>query len=910
VGVLRTVGNEAVGADISTDAAACVLLGVGGCDVTLAAEEITTVGFGSIGALVAATGDTNINVGVLRTGGDEAAGLDLSADPNACVALGVGACDTAFTIGELTTSGANAPAALVRAAGDIDADIGVLRTEGNESVGLDLASDPETCAVLGAGACDTSFSVGQLTTEGTGATGILARTSGATTGNVGVLRTRGADATGVDIAANPTSCVLIGAGACDIGLTANEVSTTGDGAAAVLIGAAGNVVTDLGLLSTAGDDATALNIVADPAACLAFGPGSCVVTAAVDEVETGGDNSPGIVVETPDDVTVDAGTVNTAGADSSGVIVTTDTGAQVITAGPVRVRGLRSNGIVATSETGDIAITAEDDIVSDLGVGIIADTGGAVNITTLAGADVSGGLGGIDATSGLGTRMLLRGAVSGGTGPAINVDGAAADILVDTTGAISGRIDLTDAADRLVNNGTFAARGTSNFGAGFDVLTNNGRVNADGAVTLAGLETFNNNALIDMVDGAANDVLTLPGAYTAGAGATLAIDVDAGTTGTPADRLVIDGVVTGTTTVDLNFDEPGVVNLDGTVIVDAGLGTGNFVLGGTERAGFVDFSLGANAAGDTLLFATPNARAIEVALLPQFGQTFWYRSADAWSISAAQRRNDLQTGTGRGFGIWGQGYMAQEERGDWQDVDIAGAATRTDLRYETDYRGLQGGIDFRPGDGPLTFGITGGYQKGDTDLASGTDVDFKGWNVGGYMLYGAPQGLYAELLAKVDFFDLDLNNGDLFAGADLEGKSYGAEGEIGFRTQIAGADVDLGAGLAYVKTDIDGFEASNAVFELDDTDSLRGQLGVRISGQSGAFRPFADFRAFHEFLGDNEVRFISGGYTLPLSDRGLGTSGRIEIGVEGPVNAGGLFLSTWGELGDTTSYGVRAGFRF
>lgn len=54
----------------------------------------------------------------------------------------------------------------------------------------------------------------------------------------------------------------------------------------------------------------------------------------------------------------------------------------------------------------------------------------------------------------------------------------------------------------------------------------------------------------------------------------------------------------------------------------------------------------------------------------------------------------------------------------------------------------------------------------------------------------------------------------------------------------------------------------------------------------------------------------SGGYVLPVSDGARGTSARIEIGVVGPAAAGGLFLSGWGELGDTSSYGLRAGLRF
>jgi hypothetical protein len=117
-GVLRTSGSRALGLDIATNPATCVLVGNGGCDVTAAADQITTDGFGGIVALVSGeTGVTTIDVAALQTGGDEAAGLDLSANPTVCATLGAGACDQNFTVGDLTTRGANSPGALVRAAG-------------------------------------------------------------------------------------------------------------------------------------------------------------------------------------------------------------------------------------------------------------------------------------------------------------------------------------------------------------------------------------------------------------------------------------------------------------------------------------------------------------------------------------------------------------------------------------------------------------------------------------------------------------------------------------------------------------------------------------------------------------------------------------------------------------------------
>jgi hypothetical protein len=343
---LRTNGTDAIAIDIASDPAACILLGAGGCDVTAAADSVTTEGFGGIGALIAAAGDTTVNIGVLRTGGDQAAGLDLSADPTACIMLGVGACDTAFTVGNLTTIGDDSPGALVRAAGDITANVGVLQTNGDRAIGLDLASDPNVCLILGAGACDTSFTVGTLTTQGDGATGLLIRAAGDTTGSVNILETNGDGATGIDIASSPIACVIVGAGACDVGLTANQVTTRGDNSGAVLINAIGDITTDLGIITTEGDGSPGVSLIVNPMLCAAIGPGTCVINSQTDSVDTGGDNSPGTVVRGGDDpVTVVVGPTTTEGDNSPGTDVAA-TGPIAVTAGPTMTGGDNSPGTV------------------------------------------------------------------------------------------------------------------------------------------------------------------------------------------------------------------------------------------------------------------------------------------------------------------------------------------------------------------------------------------------------------------------------------------------------------------------------------------------------------------------------------------------------------------------------------
>jgi hypothetical protein len=908
--VIRTGGTDAAAFDISNDAAACLVLGAGGCDNTVTVDEVTTDGFGSIGGIVSSAGDTNVTIGVLRTGGDEAAGLSLGASPSSCAVLGTGACDTAFTVNELTTAGDRSPGAVVRGAGDITADVGVLRTNGDEAAGLDLASDPTACAVLGAGGCDTSFSAGELSTTGDGSTGALIRSAGDTNGSIGLLSTQGNDAAGIDIASDPQACVIAGVGACDVTLAADSVSTSGDGAAGVLIDNAGAFTGDFGLISTGGDNSTGLGITQDPAACLAVGPGVCRANVAADRTQTGGDNSPGIVIATPGPVSLDAGSIVTAGASSDGINVSTDTGAQLIAVGPVSVAGAGSDAIVAAAVCADIDITARDDVVSAQGSAIVATSGCGVRVTTLPGASVTGAAAGIDVTSGTGATITLGGLLTASAGPALDIDGAAANVTIAPTGTIAGRIDLTDNADLLTNNGLLAPAGTSDFGLGADLLVNAGTVRVDGTPVLAGLESLANRGSVDFGDGAANDTLSLPGNFTGEAGSRLTIDVAGSVAGTPTDRLVIGGNAGGTTAVSLKLlGGPAVANPAGTVIVDAATAAGGaFTLAGPTRSGLVDFSLRQNG-GDTVLLALPNEIALEPLLLSGAGFDFWYQSADAWSESATLRRSNLGSASPRGTSFWVQGYGGSDKRGKMRDIDVFGTTRATNLRYETDRRGVQGGVDFRLGS-TAAFGLTGGYQHAGSDFASGTQLDLEGHNIGAYLLHGGAAGFYAELLAKADFFDLRLGNGALFGGGGrIEGKSYGAEGEVGYRLMTGALHIDVNAGLAYVRTDLDPLEASGFRFDFDRAESLRGRIGLRAGG-TGSFAPYADVKLLHEFKGDNDTSLASGGFTLDLADHRKGTWFRGEVGLTGAPDRSGGFVSAWAETGDVKGYGLRLGFRF
>ncbi len=1012
--LLSTGGMDAAAINIESDPAACVLIGAGGCDVTAAAENVTTDGFGGIGALIAAAGDTTVTIGVLQTNGDQAAGLSLSADPTVCAILGEGACDTAFTVGSLTTNGADSPGALVRGAGDIDATVDVLQTNGDNAIGLDLASDPAACIILGAGACETSFTVGQLTTQGAGATGALVRAAGPVTGDVGILETNGDDAAGIVIEGDPTACVIVGVGTCDVGLTADQVTTNGNQAAAVIIDTVGDITTDLGLISTNGDDSPGVLLSVDPTACLAIGPGSCVISHSSGDVDTDGDNSPGTVVDGGEDpidvevgdtntdgdnspgivvtgtgpidvtagdtttngddspgivvngdddpvtltcgnvetfginspgvdidsngaitvtcesvtthgdnsdgiqvtgdtgpVAVTVGQVTTEGADSDGIDVTTTTGDQTIVTGGVNVSGPGSDGISAVA-TGcaDISITATGEIFSSDGTAIYANTLCGVTVVTEAGAPVTGADAGIDVTSGTGTTITLGDRVTATDGPAINVDGAAALITVNAGGSIVGAVDLTDEDDTLNNGGTFDVIGTRDFGAGVDVINNAGivrSVNGDGV--LANCETFNNSGTVTMVDNAANDSLSICGDYVGTGDATLAIDVDGATSGLTADQLIIAGNASGSTGIDLNQLPGGrVVDTEGVLVVDAGSVTGTpFTLNGPTQAGFINYALDQRGS-DTFLISTPDEAIFDLATLAQFGSQSWYQSGDAHLSCAAARRNDFGLAGRSALSVCGQAYYADDRSGeDDRTATVFGTVLDFSDRLDTKRWGVQLDLGYRPTEA-LEFGLTGGYEHAEADLSAGSDLEAEGYNIGAYAEYGMATGLYAGLLVKYDNVELRFDNPVIDEQVRPKLKSTGVDGEIGWRTPAMGATLDLNAGLSYVHSTMDDYDAGFISFEDGRINSLRGRIGARMTW-AGSLGPFIDAKLLHEFEGDSDTIVGSGALIDRIEGVGRGTWGRIEAGLAGGPG-GDPLLSAWADVGDVTGWGVRAGYRF
>ena len=437
------------------------------------------------------------------------------------------------------------------------------------------------------------------------------------------------------------------------------------------------------------------------------------------------------------------------------------------------------------------------------------------------------------------------------------------------------------------------------FGAGADVLNNSGTLTAfTGSATLTGLETLNNSGLINMQDGAANDVVTTSGAFVGSGASRISVDVS----DTVAERLVV-GAASGSTAVNANLVGAGLINVPGVLVVDATSSTANaFVLGSVtgNTSPLVDYTL-LQTGADYVLSAAPNAAAFDPVALVSMAGSLWYQSAD--EVFA---QTDLPSGLD-GFGAWGQIYYAQDKYGDDDDVAIIdGTAFSVDNELETDRYGFQAGVEY--GVAGTRIGLTGGYgvAKADNDLDN--DLKAKGWNVGVYGAFGGLTGFHGSALLKHDRYEVDFDGG-VFEGVDSKLRATGVDGSLGYRFGMGGeGTLDAKVGLSHVRTKIDDIGAFGFDYDIGKVTSTRGRAGLR-AAFGGNLGFYAEGSVLREFQGNGDVELFDGASFYDIESTGKGTWFRLEAGLA-PQLGSGPILAAWADLGDKKGFGLRAGFRF
>jgi len=553
-----------------------------------------------------------------------------------------------------------------------------------------------------------------------------------------------------------------------------------------------------------------------------------------------------------------------------------------------RAFGPDSNGIDVTANgCGAVNITARGPISVADGIGINAASACTVAVTTLPGAPVSGSDAGINVVSGTGATVTIGDTVTATAGPALNVDGAPATVVVQQTGTINGRFDLTDSNDTLTNAGTIIATAGSSFGGGNDSLLNTGTIRATaGPVTFAGLEATTNSGLIDMRDGVPNDTLTLPGSYQGTGGATLGVDV---ASPTASDRLVIGGGATGTTTVLVSGIDGSLIN--GAVVVDAGAGTsaGAFTYGGGS-VGLVDYTLAyLPGSNDFALYGTPSATAVSMSLIAEGARQIFYRGNDAVAshLGSGMGWTGEQPRTARAF--WFQGFGMVQDRDATIVAAPFGQARSYNLDTKQDWFGGQLGFDLA-GSGNSVFGLTAGYIGSDMKLkAAPMRFEYQAANVGAYGRVAAG-GFTLSGLIKYEKYWIDVKDRAVGLSASPKGHGWGGFLEAGYRLGGDRLFVEPLASIEYANLNIDGFDALATGFDIDEADGLRGKAGLRfgavLSDSPSRIAAYGKVQAIHEFKGKDRLTLSNSGLALSFTNPRPDTYGRATVGVDIAMNSG------------------------
>ena len=433
-------------------------------------------------------------------------------------------------------------------------------------------------------------------------------------------------------------------------------------------------------------------------------------------------------------------------------------------------------------------------------------------------------------------------------------DGASAVRVIQSDGG--GPVTLA----LIVGSGLFAA------GAG-----------GPGQFTLVG-SLGNDNSVLDLEEGAADDLVVITGDYAGSSPAESQLRVDAALDASNrGDLLVIQGSIADVTV-------QGNVIVDGTtrlVVRDVGTGAGILTgrgpgrgikvvdvatTGNTDPTDFalIDGPIRAGAVVYDLYLESDDNWYLQSALL---AQVFGYAAAPSAAVAMGQdflptlrervgTREQSWTGgaaqSSDGGGLWLRGG------GNAHDV-----GERHGFGYEQEHHFAQAGADLPllldPGGGRLVGGLFAQYGSSALE-AGGASGSLHAWG-GGLSLtwYGAPAaaglGFYADLVAQAAVYEATLRGGGARGATD--GWGFGLGLEAGWSFEIA-RDLRLipQAQLSYTRVELDGFTDSDGVaVSYGAAESLEGRAGIAIDSgrlwRSGNIAVEANL--LRDFLGGSEA---------------------------------------------------------
>ncbi len=848
--------------------------------ITTSTNAITTNGANADG--ISASTDTSaitIRSGSVTTSGQNAIGIDANSDFGN-LNITSGTIGTSGVGGGGFSGGAVGILAQTGGTGTVTVNSTTINTAGTDAFGIRAVSNTGAVSV-------TSGTIG---TTGLNADGITVTTAGTATINGGAITTTGANADGI---------VASGVTGANINFTA--ISTTGANANGVLVPAG---VAFFGPRATAtttvnGGSVSTVGATSDGVRAIA-GTGTATVNV-TGNISTQGANSRGIFATGPTGVTVtNGGTISTAGVTSNGVDASSTAGPVAVTVNNVTTTGNGSRAVVVNATTGNATATVNGALRT---TGTTAD---ALTVTSGGNSVVNVGAGGSFATSqgnsivlnSVGTSTLNNAGTIANNANGFALVATGGPITINNSGNLSSDIVLTAGADRINNSGTFTVGVNPDFGAGSDSFVNSGLIlvgsgaAATVAPTFTSLESMTNSGTIDLRNGRAGDTLTLPGTY-AGTNGTLGLDVTLGATPV-TDQLIIGGVASGTTTIQLNqlAGSQPVLN-SGTVLARAATGSAANAFdlaGGSLDAGFVRLEVVFDAATGTYsLTGAPSDSAFRTLSFNEGVRSLWLKSADTVSGQLRARRDALWTqGGGDVAGrFWTQMHGSVETRGGSRNFNTFGQSRLTNTGYEQDYFGGQLGFDVSGASGErggFAFGVTGGYTNSSMNFAGSADrLSFDVINGGVYGSFTSGN-IFVNAIGKYDYFWSKANMAGAGFRADTNGGVYGARAEAGIRFGGDSFFVEPAASISYVKNDFDDLSLNGTTVSFDDEDGLRGRAGGRIGGAFGIgggaeAAVYVGGNYVHEFKGRDSVTFTSGSTSLGYTNDRLRDYGEATLGV-------------------------------
>jgi outer membrane autotransporter protein len=519
---------------------------------------------------------------------------------------------------------------------------------------------------------------------------------------------------------------------------------------------------------------------------------------------------------------------------------------------------------------------------------------------------------GVRMTSG-GTNTLVNtgSIVALGDGLRIAIaSGDGAQAAIDNQGTLVGAITTGELDDLLVNGGSWRAVGTSDFGAGSDVVANAGTIHMDDAtIRLGGSSegdafsssgliavsgnantfelpgsSFTNTGVISFFDGAADDTLSILGDF-AGDGA---IRLDVSGLAQAGDRLYIDGDVTGTQALDVDFSgAPTSANLlIPLVSVSGDSNEGSFALGDVAFAGggflSLDFSLDAaidasNASADVFSLGVAVTGLNDAGALAAVFAPGAQGVVDAQVGSYRQRRGAVTRPQGAVLEPW---LRVFSDGGDFTPGHAGNFGAGGHFGYHQSNRGWELGLDTRPSE-HLALGALIASSEGSQRLDAG---------LGRADLDGRTFGLYATWLAGGFYFDvsqrwvgIDARLDGAAGAARAEATAHVFNLEAGYTAWTVGG-LHVEPQLQYTHSrngDIEDLRSGTSTFANDGGLSSRVRLGLAFDktfeGASFDWTPFGTVSALRELDGEYE-HAINGGLQGTTSLEG--TSTQLELGLE------------------------------